>query len=63
MFKDPHPGDLLMDAPKTSSWWELLVFTIDKDYWMERTCKKVEAIADHICDMWKWWNLGFTINS
>ena len=36
MFKDPQPGDLLMDAPKTSSWRELQAFAYDKEYWRER---------------------------
>ena len=36
MFKDPQPGDLLMDAPPTTSWRELQKFAIDKDYWATR---------------------------
>ena len=36
MFRDPQIGDLLMDAPKTSSWRELQAFALDKDYWRKR---------------------------
>ena len=36
MYKDPTPGDLLMDAPKTSSWHELLEYAKDREYWRTR---------------------------
>ena len=36
MFKDPQPGDLLMDAPRTTSWRELQQFAMDRDYWNTR---------------------------
>ena len=36
MFRNPKPGDLLMDAPKVKSWRELASFACDKEYWKAR---------------------------
>ena len=35
MYKDPQEGDLLMDAPKSSSWHELRTYALNKEYWRE----------------------------
>ena len=36
MFRAPKPGDLLMDAPKVKSWYELGAYAWDKEYWKAR---------------------------
>ena len=36
IFKAPSEGDLLMDAPKMSSWRELTQFAADRDFWKTR---------------------------
>ena len=36
IFKSPRPGDLLMDAPRTNSWRELVAYANDKEYWKTR---------------------------
>ena len=36
MHKAPQAGDLLMDAPRTSSWRELLQFASDRELWRTR---------------------------
>ena len=36
MFRNPKPGDLLMDAPKVKSWRELASFACDKEFWKAR---------------------------
>ena len=36
MFKVRREGDLMMDAPATSSWRELTEFACDKTYWSTR---------------------------
>ena len=36
MFKDPQPGDMLMDAPKADSWYELCAYGCDREYWKAR---------------------------
>ena len=36
MFKAPSEGDLLMDAPKTSSWRELCKFAFEDEQWKAR---------------------------
>ena len=36
MHKASQPGDLLMDAPKTDSWRELLKFAGDRELWRTR---------------------------
>ena len=33
MFKNPQPGDILMDIPHTTSWRELCTYACDRDYW------------------------------
>ena len=33
MYKDPQEGDLLMDAPRSSSWHELRTYALNKEYW------------------------------
>ena len=32
MYKDPQEGDLLMDAPKSSSWKELCTYAVNREY-------------------------------
>ena len=39
MFKDPQQGDLLMDAPTSNSWHELLMYAENREYWRERVRK------------------------
>ena len=39
MYKDPQEGDLLMDAPKSSSWKELCTYAVNREYWRERVRK------------------------
>ena len=36
MFSTPHPGDLLMDAPRCVSWRELQTYAEDREYWRAR---------------------------
>ena len=36
MFKNPQPGDILMDIPRTTSWRELCKYACDRDYWRTR---------------------------
>ena len=36
MFKDRQEGDMLMDAPTTTSWRELCTYACDRDYWRAR---------------------------
>ena len=36
MFKNPQPGDILMDAPRSNSWRELCTYACDRDYWRAR---------------------------
>ena len=36
MYKDPQPGDLLMDAPKVESWKELTKYACNTNYWRTR---------------------------
>ena len=36
MFKARQAGDMLMDAPETSSWRELCTYACDRDYWRMR---------------------------
>ena len=36
IFRAPSQGDLLMDAPSTSSWKELKQFAADRDFWKAR---------------------------
>ena len=36
MFMARQKGDLLMDAPATSSWRELYTFACDREYWRAR---------------------------
>ena len=36
MFKNPQPGDILMDIPRTNSWRELCKYACDRDYWRTR---------------------------
>ena len=36
MFKERQAGDMLMDAPETSSWRELCTYACDRDYWRTR---------------------------
>ena len=36
MYKAPQPGDMLMDAPATSSWRELCTYACDREYWRAR---------------------------
>ena len=39
MYKNPTKGDLLMDAPTTSSWRELRKYAMDREYWRTRVRK------------------------
>ena len=39
MYKSPTDGDLLMDAPKSTSWRELCTYAINREYWRERVRK------------------------
>ena len=36
LYDHPTQGDLLMDAPSTSSWRELLMWAADRDKWRAR---------------------------
>ena len=36
LYKSPKTGDLLMDAPKTKSWSELMQYAAEKEYWKAR---------------------------
>ena len=36
MYKNPQQGDILMDAPKTTSWRELWKYACDREYWKSR---------------------------
>ena len=36
MYRNPKPGDLLMDTPKVKPWRELVSFACDKEYWKAR---------------------------
>ena len=33
LWKDKREGDMLMDAPKTTSWRELMKFVSDREWW------------------------------
>ena len=39
MYKRPLAGDLLMDAPTSKSWHELLMYVENREYWRERVRK------------------------
>ena len=39
MYKRPLAGDLLMDAPTSKSWHELLMYAKNREYWRERVRK------------------------
>ena len=39
MHKNPTEGDLLMDAPTTSSWREPRKYAMDREYWRARVRK------------------------
>ena len=47
MYKKPTVGDLLMDAPKTSSWKELCTYAMDREYWRTRV-RKMKQPRVHI---------------
>ena len=36
MYRAPQSGDMLMDAPATSSWRELCTYACDREYWRAR---------------------------
>ena len=36
IFKARKEGDMLMDAPATTSWRELCAFAVDEEYWRTR---------------------------
>ena len=36
LYRLPRRGDLLMDAPKTKSWRELMHYAEDKEFWKAR---------------------------
>ena len=47
MYKNPTQGDLLMDAPTTSSWKELCTFAVNREYWRARV-RKMKQPRVHI---------------
>ena len=58
MFKNRSEGDLLMDAPSTESWRELLKYAEDKVFWrtrvraMKQPRVRVEIGAHHVEGGW-----------
>ena len=36
LFKNRKEGDMLMDAPQTTSWRELQAFAFDEEFWRAR---------------------------
>ena len=46
LYSAPTPGDLLMDAPKTRSWRELMAYARDKEYWKARVrCMRQQPVV------------------
>ena len=50
LYSEPRPGDLLMDAPKTRSWRELLYYAQDREYWKARvrSMRQQPVVSVHI---------------
>ena len=46
MFKMRNEGDLLMDAPRTTSWRELKTYALDRDYWRARVRVMKQPISN-----------------
>ena len=66
LYSAPTPGDLLMDAPKTRSWRELLSYAEDREYWKARVRSMRQQPVVHV-DMGQHVEVGswapFTVSS
>ena len=65
MFKMRNEGDLLMDAPSTTSWRELTTHAMDKDYWRARVraMKQPRVTVDMGTHIEEGETLSFTVSN